>query len=48
MDAISELGNLKPALLDAGKVFSGKPSGTLVRGYAKASAYTPAIDPDYV
>jgi len=27
---------------------SGKPSGTLVKGYAAASAYTPAIDPDYI
>ena len=42
------LSNLKPADLDAGQVFSGKPSGTTVKGYAVPSAYTPAIDHDYI
>lgn len=42
----SELDSLQPTDLDAGRVFSGKPSGTTVRGYAAASAYTPAIDRD--
>ncbi|MSS28362.1 AAA family ATPase [Desulfovibrio sp. PG-178-WT-4] len=45
---INELKSLQPAELDAGQVFSGKPSGTLVKGYAQPSAYTPAIDPSYI
>lgn len=44
----SELDTLQSADLDAGRVFSGKPSGTTVRGYATSSAYTPAIDPSYI
>ena len=43
-----ELDSLQPADLDAGQVFSGKRSGTTVRGYAVPSAYTPAIDHDYM
>ena len=43
---ISELDSLQPTDLNAGQVFSGKPSGTTVRGYAVPSAYTPAIDHD--
>ena len=31
---IDELSILQPVDLDAGKVFSGKASGTLVKGYA--------------
>lgn len=42
------LKNLQPVDLDAGKIFSGKSSGTKVKGYAKPSAYTPAIDQSYV
>ena len=42
------LANLQPTDLDAGQVFSGKPSGTTVRGYATPSAYTPAIDHNYI
>ena len=34
--------------LDAGKIFSGKPSGTKIMGFDKPSAFTPAIDPLYV
>ena len=45
---ISELDSLQPTDLNAGQVFSGKPSGTTVRGYAVPSAYTPAIDHDYI
>ena len=48
MNVSNELGSLQPTDLDAGQVFSGKPSGTTVRGYATSSAYTPAIDPGYV
>ena len=43
MNNIDDLSNLQPTDLDAGQVFSGKPSGTTVRGYAVPSAYTPAI-----
>lgn len=42
------LSNLQVVDMDAGEVFSGKASGTKVRGYATPSAYTPAIDPNYV
>ena len=48
MNSITGLANLQPADLDAGHVFSGKPSGTTVRGYATPSTYTPAIDHDYI
>lgn len=44
----AELQNLQPINFDAGQIFSGKPSGTKIRGYASASAYTPEIDPDYI
>lgn len=44
----SGLDSLQPTDLDAGQVFSGKSSGTTVRGYAAASAYTPAIDLGYI
>lgn len=40
--------SVNPLSLDAGLVFSGKKSGTPVRGYARPSPYTPAVDPDYV
>jgi len=48
MDTITELANLNPVALDSGQVFSGRPSGKEIMGYAKPSAYTPAIDPDYI
>ena len=48
MDVSNELASLQSTDLDAGLVFSGKPSGTTVRGYATSSAYTPAIDPGYI
>lgn len=48
MNNIDDLSNLQSTDLDAGQVFSGKPSGTTVRGYAVPSAYTPAIDHDYM
>ena len=34
--------------LDAGEVFSGKPSGTIVRGYGQACAYSPKLDNEYI
>jgi len=48
MNTIDDLSTLQPTDLDAGEVFSGNPSGTTVRGYAVPSAYTPAIDHDYM
>ncbi|MBR2772977.1 MAG: AAA family ATPase, partial [Bacteroidales bacterium] len=33
---------------DAGQLFSGKPSGTTIKGYAAPCAYTPSVDPDYL
>ena len=48
MNNIIDLSNLQSTDFDAGQVFSGKPSGTTVRGYAVRSAYTPAIDNDYI
>ena len=38
----------KAVQLDAGQIFSGKPSGTMISGYEKPSEYTPKIDPAYV
>lgn len=43
-----ELEKLKPIDMDAGQVFSGKASGTIVRGFAKPCAYTPEANPDYI
>jgi cobaltochelatase CobS len=47
-DAISILSNLAPSDLDAGRVFSGTPSGKIVRGYAVPSPFTPAVDKNYI
>ena len=44
----SEFDSLQPANLDAGQVFSGKPSGTTVKGYATPLAYTSSIDHGYI
>lgn len=45
---VKELQNLQPVDLDAGEIFSGKSSGTTIRGYSVPSAYTPRFDPDYI
>ena len=34
--------------LDAGLIFSGKPSGTMISGYDEPSTYTPAINHNYI
>jgi cobaltochelatase CobS len=47
-DTISMLNNLLPADLDAGTVFSGSPSGRMVRGFATATPFTPAVDANYI
>ena len=38
----------KAVQLDAGQIFSGKPSGTMISGYDQPSEYTPKIDPAYL
>lgn len=43
-----ELQQLRTVEMDAGEIFSGDKSGTPIMGYARPSAYTPAIDPDYI
>lgn len=43
-----ELAGLRLRDLDAGQVFSGRKSGTVIKGYAQPSTYTPAIDPGYI
>lgn len=37
-----------PVQLDAGQIFSGKSSGTIICGYDAPSEYTPSIDPNYL
>ena len=39
---------LVPMDLDAGDVFSGTPSGRMVKGYAAPSPFTPALQPGYM
>lgn len=48
MNTTDILKTLKPKELDAGLVFSGQKSGTIVRGYEKPSAFTPKINQNYV
>lgn len=48
MSAFQELSALKPHSFDAGLVFSGTASGTLIQGFEQASSYTPKTDPNYV
>jgi cobaltochelatase CobS len=47
-DAITILTKLTPADLDAGTVFSGSPSGKIVKGYATPSPFTPLPDNNYI
>ncbi|RXF78004.1 cobalamin synthase [Desulfovibrio sp. DS-1] len=44
----SGLHALQPVDLDAGAVFSGTPSGRMIKGYRQPSTYTPKADPDYI
>ena len=44
----SELTNLQPVDLDAGQVFSGRPSGRTIKGYDAVCPYCPQADPDYL
>ncbi|GAA6412555.1 CbbQ/NirQ/NorQ C-terminal domain-containing protein [Bilophila wadsworthia] len=45
--SLQQLESLTPVELDAGTVFSGTPSGRMIRGYAQPTAYTPKVDPLY-
>ena len=47
-ETIKELESLKIMDLDAGKVFSGKESSRKIKGYDKASSFTPEIDSNYI
>ncbi len=42
------LQSLQPAELDAGSVFSGKPSGRMVRGFASPNPFTPVVNSKYI
>lgn len=44
----TEFQQLRTVEMDAGEIFSGGKSGTPIMGYARPSAYTPAIDPEYI
>ncbi len=44
----SGLHALQPVDLDAGALFSGTPSGRMIKGYRQPSTYTPKTDPDYI
>jgi len=48
MSTHSDLENLVITDLDAGLVFSGSPSGRMVKGYAERSPFTPAVNPHYI
>lgn len=45
---ITILQSLQVTDFDAGTVFSGTPSGKMVKGYAAPSLFTPAVDPNYI
>lgn len=44
----ADLDHLQLTDLDAGEVFSGQPSGRMIKGYASPCAFTPPIEPDYL
>lgn len=48
MHSHKELESLVSVDMDAGEVFSGKRSGTTVKGYAKATSSTPAVHPEFI
>lgn len=45
---MTDLQQLQMVELDAGDIFSGHPSGRLIKGYAAPCRHTPSIDPDYL
>lgn len=46
--AMQTLEQLKTKALDAGELFSGKPSGKTIQGYAAKSAFSPKLDQNYI
>ena len=44
----NKLANLLPVDLDAGQVFSGRPSGRTIKGYDAPCPYCPLADHDYL
>ena len=48
MDTITILQSLQVRDFDAGTIFSGNPSGKMVKGYAAPSLFTPAVDVNYI
>lgn len=47
-NTVKELTNLKTQEFDAGLVFSGTPSGRMIKGYSRPSSFTPEIDIEYL
>ena len=45
---MNEFSKLQPVDLDAGQVFSGRPSGRLIKGYEEPIAHTPQADHNYL
>ena len=48
MKTIEILEKIKPVDFDAGQIFSGNPTGTMIKGYASPTVYTPKLDPAYM
>lgn len=48
MTVEQELQALQVEELDAGKVFSGRKSGKIVRGFSEVSSLTPTVNPEYI
>ena len=44
----NDLTNLTVTDLDAGQIFSGKPSGRMIKGFDSPCRFTPELDPDYL
>ena len=47
-NTISILQSLQVKDFDAGTIFSGSPSGRMVKGYAERSPFTPVVNPHYI
>jgi cobaltochelatase CobS len=47
-DLVAELENLRPTFFDAGSVFSGSPTGRIIKGYDKPSMFTSAINANHI
>ncbi len=47
-NTISILQNLTPSSFDAGLIFSGKPSGRMVNGFAQPNMFVPDVNKNYI